>query len=216
MERDSQTDLPPKGSEGAEEPQKTADQPGGLLGIGMVSRMKMRGSPPLHLWNPPYCGEIDIRIRSDGTWFHEGSPIGRKAMVQLFASVLICDEEQKYFLITPVEKVGLKVDDAPFVAVIMQVENPGSEAQNLVFTTNVGDQVTACTDHPLRFVIDPETEGLKPYIMVRGRLEALVCRAVTYDLVELAETKTIDGVEVFGVTSGAEFFAISRADEIAA
>lgn len=180
----------------------------------MVSRLGMRGPPPLHLWNPPYCGEIDIRIAGDGTWFHEGTPISRPAMVQLFASILICEETGRYFLITPVEKVGLKVDDVPFQAVSLDVEAQGTPEQCLSFTTNVGDRVRIGAECPLRFATDEKTLGLKPYILVRDRLEALVNRATTYDLVGLGETETVDGTEMFGVRSGGLFFPMAPANEI--
>ena len=185
-----------------------------LGGLGMVARDLKLGAPPLHLWDPPYCGEIDIRIAANGTWFHEGTPIGRPAMVKLFASIMIGEEDGRYFLVTPVEKVGIKVDDAPFQAVSLRVEDRGRAEQALMLTTNVGDEVTIGPEHPLTFKTDATTAGFKPYLLVRGRLKALVNRATTYDLVEAAEIKAVGGTKMFGVRSGGVFFAMARADEI--
>ncbi|VAW11170.1 FIG003620: Proteophosphoglycan precursor (Fragment) [hydrothermal vent metagenome] len=193
-------------------PQKAGTAP--LRGLGLVCPDAERGGPPLHLWDPPYCGEIDIRIAADGIWFHNGTPISRPAMVRLFASIMIGGEEGGYFLITPVEKVGITVDDAPFLAVRMEVQDRGRTSQTVVLTTNVGDEVEVGPEHPLTFVTDTATAGFKPYVLVRGGLKALVGRAITYDLVELAETRTVDGTEMFGVRSGGAFFAMARAGEM--
>lgn len=141
--------------------------------------------PPVDLWNPPYCGDIGMRIARDGVWFYQGSPIGRKAMVKLFSRVLRRDEDGRHYLVTPVEKVDVTVDDAPFLAVEMEVVGSGS-GQTLIFRTNVDDVVRCGPEHSLRFVEELGTGGLKPYIRVRGRLDALVTRALYYDLVELA------------------------------
>lgn len=185
--------------------QNTASAAQPVRGLAEVaSDVRRRGLPPVHLWNPPFCGDIDMRIGSDGTWYYMGTPIGRKRMVQLFSSVLRRDDDGKTYLVTPVEKVGIRVDDAPFLAVAMQVEGAGRDC-SLRFTTNVGDTVVAGADHPLRFETEPGTGGLKPYVLVRGRLEALVARAITYDLVELAGG---DGTGNLGVWSGGAFFPI--------
>jgi uncharacterized protein len=141
--------------------------------------------PPVDSWNPPYCGDIGMAIKADGTWLYQGSPIGRKPMVRLFSRILRRDADGQYFLVTPVEKVDVAVADAPFLAVEMEVAGQG-EAQRLTFRTNVDDVVIAGPDHPLRFVLEPAHGGLKPYVRVRGRLDALVTRAVYYDLVALA------------------------------
>lgn len=170
------------------------------------------GLPPVERWNPPYCGEIDMEIRADGTWFYMGTPIGRQALVRLFSTVLRCDEDGKTYLVTPVEKIGIRVADAPFLAVEMSVGEEDGEAV-LSFRTNVGDVVRADRDHPLRFVTQGKDEQLKPYILVRGRLEALVNRAVTYDLLALGEAVDIDGVEMFAIRSaGAVFPVMAMAD----
>ena len=163
--------------------------------------------PPVDKWDPPYCGDIGMRIARDGTWFYQGSPIGRKPLVKLFSRVLRRDPDERHYLVTPVEKVDVSVDDAPFLAVEMEVRNPGPD-QNLVFRTNVDDVVTAGPDHPLRFETEAGSGGLKPYLRVRGRLEALVTRALYYDLVALAEPATIDGREVLCLESGGARFRL--------
>jgi len=172
-----------------------------------------RGLPPVERWNPPFCGDIDMEIRADGTWFYLGTPIGRAPLVRLFSTVLRKDEDGKTYLVTPVEKVGIRVVDAPFLAVEMNASGEGA-AQVLTFRTNVGDVVEAGAEHPLRFVIAGENSELKPYLLVRGRLEALVSRAVMYDLVELGETVEIDGVPMFSVRSGGVVFPVMPAAEL--
>lgn len=163
-------------------------------------------------WNPPFCGDIDMRIASDGTWFYQASPIGRKALVQLFSRVLRREADGCTYLVTPVEKVRITVDDAAFVAVEMVVEGSGV-SRRLGFRTQVDEWVEAGEQHALRFE-KARDGGLKPYIHVRGQLEALVVRAVYYDLVELGEARLIDGVDMFGVTSGGRFFAMAPLAEI--
>ena len=171
-----------------------------------------REPPPVHLWDPPFCGDLDMRIAADGTWFYLGTPIGRQPLVKLFASVLK-REGEKYFLVTPVEKCGIAVDDAPFLAVEMQAE-PAAQGQILHFRTNVDDRVACGPEHGLRFVTDPATQGLKPYLHVRRDLWAKVSRAVFYDLVELGEERMVDGTLMFGVTSMATFFVMAPADSL--
>lgn len=144
-----------------------------------------KGPAPVDKWNPPYCGDIGMRIRGDGVWLYQGSPIGRMPLVKLFASVLRKDADGKHYLVTPAEKIDVQVDDAPFLAVEMEVQGGGHD-QRLTFRTNVDDIVEAGPDHPIRFQTEAGSEGLKPYLHVRGRLEALVTRALYYDLVELA------------------------------
>lgn len=182
---------------------------------GLVSNARRegrKGPPPVHLWNPPFCGDLDMRIASDGTWFYLKTPIGRPAMVKLFASVLK-REGDKYFLVTPVEKCGIQVDDAPFMAVEMQLED-GAQSRVLKFRTNVDDWVACGADHALRFEPEPKTDGLKPYLHVRSGLWAKVTRALFYDLVELGEEREISGERMFGVVSGGEFFAMAPADSL--
>ncbi|EJC67502.1 hypothetical protein Rleg5DRAFT_3241 [Rhizobium leguminosarum bv. viciae WSM1455] len=174
---------------------------------------KKRGLPPVERWNPPFCGDIDMEIRADGTWFYMGTPIGRPALVRLFSTVLRKDDDQKTYLVTPVEKVGIRVVDAPFIAVEMSVTE-GQGRQVLTFRTNVGDVVEAGGEHRLRFAIAGESAELKPYLHVRGRLEALVSRAVMYELVALGETLEVEGQAMFAVRSAGEVFAMMPADEL--
>jgi len=176
---------------------------------------KERGIPPVERWNPEFCGDLDMEIKADGTWFYMGTPIGRKQLVRLFSTVLRKDEDGKTFLVTPVEKVGIRVEDAHFIAVEMDVSGEG-ETQALTFRTNVGDVVTADAEHPLRFVVERESGGLKPYVLVRGRLEALIARSVMYDLVALGEEIEIDGVPTFAVRSGGVVFPIMASDALEA
>ncbi len=147
--------------------------------------------PPVETWRPDFCGEIDLVIRRDGTWVHEGTPIGRARLVRLFSTVLR-REGDDYFLVTPVEKMAITVEDAPFIAVLMRREGEG-EAQRLIFTTNVGDEVVAGPDHPIEFRKNVETGEGAPYLEVRAGLTARIARAVFYDLAELGETREING-----------------------
>ena len=158
----------------------------------------------------PSCGDFDIRIARDGTWFYQGSPIGRKALVKLFASVLRCEADGEYWLVTPVERGRVIVDDAPFTAVELDASGGGS-AQVLRFRTNVDDWVEADRDHPIRVSQAPESGGPSPYILVRDRLEALIVRAVYYDLVELGVEDGIAGDAAYGVWSGGVFFPLGEA-----
>jgi hypothetical protein len=189
-------------------------QAGALDGIASHARREGggKGPPPVHLWNPPFCGDLDMRIATDGTWFYLKTPIGRPALVKLFASVLK-REGDKYFLVTPVEKCGIAVDDAPFLAVEMQVENIAGD-RVLHFRTNVDDWVACGPDHALRFEPEPGTGGLKPYLHVRADLWAKVTRALFYDLVELGEEREVTGERMFGVMSGGGFFVMAPADQV--
>lgn len=164
-----------------------------------------RGKPPVERWNPPFCGDIDMQIDPDGGWRYMGTPIGRPALVKLFASVLRRDSD-RYVLVTPVERVGITVADVPFMAVEMAVEGEG-EARSLAFRTNVDDLVEIGPDHPLRFDED-EAGGVKPYLRVRGDLWARVTRALTFDLVDLGEERVIDGATAFGVAVAGAFYPI--------
>jgi hypothetical protein len=168
-----------------------------------------RGLPPVHLWNPDFCGDIDMRIAADGSWHYLGTPIGRPAMVRLFSTILK-REDDKYFLVTPVEKVGIRVDDAPFLAVEMQTDGEG-EARRLRFRTNVDDWVDCGADNRLRFEAAADG-GLTPYLHVRRGLWAKVTRALYYDLVDMGEERMADGAEMFGVMSAGVFFPMGRAE----
>ena len=180
--------------------------------VTALPREARKGPPPVHLWNPPYCGDIDMRIASDGTWFYQKTPIGRVALVKLFASVLK-REGDNYFLVTPVEKVGITVDDAPFMAVELKVDQ-GAGGGVLNFRTNVDDWVAASPDHPMRFGLDRANGGLKPYLHVRCGLWAKVTRALFYDLVALGEERDVDGKAMFGIASGGAFFAMAEASAL--
>ena len=189
---------------------------GGLEGLAQAVRSaggEARRLPPVHLWNPEFCGDIDMRIAADGTWFYLGTPIGRPALVQLFSTILRKDPE-RYVLVTPVERVGIIVDDAPFLGVELQ-RAEDARGQVLRLRTNVEDWVEIDAAHPLRF--EPgASDGLKPYVLVRDQLWALVKRALFYDLVAWGEVRAVDGVDMFGVASAGAFFPMARADEIEA
>jgi uncharacterized protein len=184
---------------------------GALRGLGEAATERLRGLGPVPSWNPPDCGDIDMRIAADGTWFYCGSPIGRAPLVQLFASVLR-REGERYVLVTPVEKVGIKVDDAPFLAVEMLPEIEAAEPR-LKFRTNVEDLVMIDSEHPLRFE-HGASDGLKPYVRVRDDLWALVKRALFYDLVDLGRIERVVNENWFGVRSCNVFFPMCRASEI--
>jgi hypothetical protein len=194
----------------AEPPPPTPLAPAGLAGVVAAASAaqppngtaKAKGLPPVHLWNPAHCGEIDIRIRKDGLWFHEGSPIGREALVRLFSTVLRKDPDG-FHLVTPVEKMKITVDDAPFIAV--RVDRDGD---TLRFLTNVGDEVEAGPEHKLRVETDPETGEPAPYLHVRRGLEARLRRPVFYELVEMAEERYTPQGHQLAVQSGGVWFPL--------
>ena len=171
-----------------------------------LAALPKKGPAPVHLWNPPYCGEIDIRIARDGTWFHEGTPIGRPAMVRLFASILK-REGARFYLVTPVEKVGIQVEDAPFVAVDVTCDGTGAQ-QRLTFHTLTDDVVVAGPDAAIRVVHDAATGEPAPYIHIRAGLEALIDRKTFYRMVDLGTHEDVDGTPWFGVWTGGVFFPI--------
>lgn len=181
------------------------------LSISAATREK-KGPPPVHLWNPPFCGDLDIRIARDGSWFYLGTPIGRPELVRLFASILKL-EDGKYFLVTPVEKVGITVDDAPFVAVDFEATGQGRD-QTLTFTTNVGDSVTAGPDHAIRVERNPETGEPSPYVHIRAGLEALIDRKSFYRLVEIAAEQEHEGEPWLGLWSAGTFFPVIPGREL--
>lgn len=182
-------------------------------GIAKSARAASKGGlPPVHLWNPPFCGDLDMRIARDGTWFYLGTPIGRKELVRLFSTILRKDGDD-YFLVTPVEKVGITVDDAPFVAVDFEAAGGGVD-QVLTFETNVGDTVVAGTEAPIRVEREPETGEPSPYVLVRANLEALIDRKSFYRLVELGAHHAIDGASWFGLWSGGQFFPVIPSKEL--
>jgi uncharacterized protein len=195
----------------------------GLEGLTAAARQAADGAaktssaakalPPVHLWNPPFCGDLDMRIASDGTWFYMGTPIGRPALVRLFSTILK-REGTKHFLVTPVEKVGIRVDDAPFLAVEMQKDDAG-DGRMLRFRTNVDDWVDCDCAHRLRFEMAADG-GLTPYLHVRSDLWAKVTRALYYDLVDMGEERMVDGQLMFGVTSAGQFFPMADAEQVRA
>lgn len=173
------------------------------LSLADIARLaEARKLPPVERWNPTHCGDSEMRIARDGTWFHQGSPIGREAMVRLFSTILRREANGGYVLVTPVEKLDIVVEDAPFVAVEMKVSGEG-KTTTLTFRLNTGDLVTADADHALRF--EPREDGPRPYLHVRAGLDAVVARAVYYDLAQRA----IDGGDVPpGVWSVGIFFPL--------
>jgi hypothetical protein len=183
------------------------------LGAALEEVSRNKGPPPVEHWNPPFCGDIDMRIAADGTWFYNGTPIGRPALVRLFASILRKDPD-RFVLVTPVERVGIAVEDAPFQAVEMAVEGEGG-GRGIVFRTNVDDLVRVGAAHPLRFEKDA-TGGVKPYVLVRAALWARLTRALTYDLLNLGEDREAGGRMMFGVSAGGSFFPVAPAAEKAA
>jgi len=183
--------------------------PPGLAALVARAGNQKASKPPVDKWNPEFCGDLDMRIARDGSWHYLGSPIGRERLVRLFASVLRKDDDGRHYLVTPVEKIGIKVDDTAFVGVELHSEGTGSERQ-LVVRTNVGDVVEIGPDHPLRFVTDAENGGLIPYVLVRGRLEARFGRPLLYELAELLEPNE-GGQDRLGVWSGGAFFPVDQA-----
>lgn len=184
------------------------EPPQDLSGLSLEQIVRLaaeRKLPPVESWNPSHCGDSAMRIARDGTWFHEGSPIGRLAMVRLFSTILRREPDGGYVLVTPVEKLSIEVEDAPFVAVELKTEGEALE-RSLAFRLNTGDLVMAGEDHPLRF--ENMEDGPHPYIGVRKGLEALVARPVYYELAELALT---EGAEPPGLWSGGVFFPLDSA-----
>ena len=182
----------------------SSDKAGDLL----AQIPKSQGLPPVHLWNPDFCGDIDMRIARDGTWYYMGTPITRPAMVRLFSTIIRRDGEQ-YFLVTPVEKVGIRVDDAPFVITRMEVEGQG-QTQCLRLFTQVDDELLLDAEHPLLVSEHPHTGEPAPYVRVRSNLDGLVHRNVFYQMVDLSEPQELDGEVWFGVWSAGQFFALGR------
>ncbi|MDB5650367.1 MAG: hypothetical protein JWL62_1887 [Hyphomicrobiales bacterium] len=187
-------------------PSNAPQNPAGALeSLAAAAHTATPGLPPVHLWNPPDCGDIGLKITSNGTWLYQGSPIGRKPLVRLFSTILRKDADG-YFLVTPIEKISIEVADAPFMAMEMSVLD-GPDGPTLRFRTNVDDEVEAGPDHPLRFESGPAS-GIKPYVHVRGGLWALLTRALVYDLVERAVPIVADGQPALGISSGGHVFVI--------
>ena len=181
--------------------------PDDLAGLSLAEIARLaeeKKLPPVDRWNPSHCGDSEMRIARDGTWFHQGSPIGRQAMVRLFSTILRREADGSFVLVTPVEKLDIQVEDAPFVAVELKADGEG-EAGSLAFRLNTGEIVIAGPDHPLRF--EAGADGPHPYLRVRGGLDALVARPVYYELAELA----LAGGEPPGLWSGGAFFPMEAA-----
>lgn len=172
-----------------------------------------QASAPVEHWEPDYCGDIDMRIASDGTWYYMGTPITRERLVRLFATVLRKDADEQTYLVTPVEKIGIHVDDAPFLAIEMHHEGRGHSAR-ITCRTNVNDVVTIGPKHPIRFETDPQNGGLKPYVLIRGRLEALLARPLVFELISYAVEYQVDDVLQFGIWSDNMFFPIAPVSEL--
>lgn len=173
--------------------------------FALVSKLKTRGPAPVHLWNPPFCGDIDMRILRDGTWLHEGKPIRRKSMVQLFASILLREDDNQFYLVTPAEKVRIQVEDCPFMVVLMEEDSGKGEIR---FTTNTGETFLLDKEHELAVTENPATGEPHPVVHVRSGLNALLARNVFYQLVELAEPYEIAGKNVFCVHSNGIAFPL--------
>ncbi|MEM9331170.1 MAG: DUF1285 domain-containing protein [Pseudomonadota bacterium] len=189
----------------------------GLSGLeSLVSRAggTKKGMPPVEKWNPEFCGDLDMVIKSDGTWFYMGSPIGRHALVKLFSSVLRKDPDGKTYLVTPIEKIGITVEDAHFIVVEMNAHHKDGE-QVITFRTNMDDVFEAGPENPIRFVTVEGNEGVKPYVLVRGRLEGVLARPVMYELIAHGEEIEVEGQRMFSVRSKGEVFPIMPADELA-
>ena len=200
-------------SEHREQSLTTATEASGLEALISRAARAGKGAAPVERWNPDFCGDLDMEIKADGTWFYLGTPIGRMPLVQLFSSVLRKDPDGRTYLVTPVERVGIRVADAPFIAVEMDVSGSG-DARIITFRTNVGDVVEVGPERPLRFVDEDATGGLKPYVLVRGGLEALLARPVMYELVGHGEEIEIDGKTMFAVRSNGAVFPIMPAEKL--
>lgn len=170
-----------------------------------------RKLPPIDKWNPADCGDIDMRIAVDGTWFYLGTPIGRPQLVRLFSTILKREDSGRYVLVTPVEKVGIKVEDAPFIAVRVDAEGEGA-ARRLKFMTNVGDVAVAGPEHPIRVEFHGPEREPRPYILVRGKLEARIARAVFYELVNMADERPTAMGRELGLMSDGVFFSLGSPD----
>ena len=190
----------------------------GLEGLTVAAREAVnaapagKGLPPVHLWNPPFCGDLDMRIAGDGTWFYMGTPIGRPALVRLFSTILK-REDGKHFLVTPVEKVGIRVDDAPFLAVEMQ--NEADETRAAIALPHQCRRLGAMRFRTSACASSMAADGgLTPYLHVRSDLWAKVTRALYYDLVDIGEERVVDGLSMFGIESGGEFFPMADAKQV--
>jgi hypothetical protein len=179
----------------------------------LAAQVEGKKLPPIERWNPPLSGTMDMRITRDGTWYHEGGPIERQALAHLFSTILRREDDGCYYLVTPVEKWRIQVDDAPFVAVLLEVINRGAQEQELHFITNLSDGVTAGPEHPLEVEYTRPGGEPSPYVHVRGRLRALLSRSVFLELTELGEEREVDGKPLYGVWSQGVFFPLGSLHE---
>ena len=174
-----------------------------------INEKSTGGFPPVDEWNPEYCGDIGMEIKSDGTWHYMGTPITRQKIVKLFSRILRREKDNSFVLVTPVEKVLIKVADAPFIATFVEIIGEGKNL-NLKFDTNVDDTIVASKDYPIRVSIDKNTNEPSPYVLIRKNLEAKISRSVFYELVNIAEHYN----NKFGVWSGGSFFPFSDSKEV--
>jgi hypothetical protein len=189
-------------------PADSENPPSKLLDSAKMAVQQGKGLPPVHLWNPPLCGDLDMRIATDGTWYYQGSPINRSSLVRLFSTILRHDDDGCFYLVTPVEKWRIQVEAAPFIAIAVEKDESEGE-QTLSFVTNVGDSVTANAQHPIRVDVDPNSGEPSPFILIRDGLEAKLSRSVFYQLANMAEEKNLNGQPTFGVESTGQFFALA-------
>ena len=179
----------------------------GLETIYEFSKKEKNSLPPVDKWNPEFCGDIDMKIMRNGKWFYMGTEIKRPAMVKLFSGILRLDSDNCYYLVTPVEKVRISVEDAPFIATSLISENKDN-INHLYFITNVNEKILLTKNNPLEIKIDNKTEEPSPYIFVRKNLKALISRSVFYELIELATKKNIDGKDCLVLASAGEVFKL--------
>tara|TARA_Y100001949_G_scaffold175140_1_gene184259 strand:+ start:26 stop:589 length:564 start_codon:yes stop_codon:yes gene_type:complete len=175
--------------------------------LQQISKFEEEKYPPVHLWNPPLCENVEMRIDRDGRWYFMNSPIGRERMVKLFSRVLRFDEDGEYYLVTPVEKIRIEVEERPFVIIDFQLFGK-KEDQVISFETNTGDNFILDNDHPITVKINPETKEPKPYVLVRSNLEGLISRNIYYKLIEISQLQTISSREVFILRSKTKDFEI--------
>ena len=179
----------------------------GLETIYEFSKQQKNSLPPVDKWNPKFCGDIDMKIMRNGKWFYMGTEIKRPAMVKLFSGILRLDSDNFYYLVTPVEKVRISVEDAPFIATSL-ISEKKDNINHLYFITNVNEKILLTKDNPLEIKINNITEEPSPYIFVRKNLKALISRSVFYELIELATKKNIDGKDCLVLASAGEVFKL--------
>lgn len=178
---------------------------------GLAAQISKKGLPPVHLWNPELCGDIDIRIARDGTWFYMGSPIGRKRLVKLFSTVLRKDDDGEHYLVTPVEKLRIEVEDAPFIVVELEERGQG-QAQEIFLRTKTDDVIRVDDGHRIWVEYSEDGEPF-PYVEIRNGLSALIARNVYYQLIEIGTVNEEESASKFGVWSAGRFFVLGQLAE---